>query len=449
MLETTVDSRPSWHSGHQTITLVVSLVFLLLVALASRGAWSSNPNFTSVELPSDSQEIGTVAMQAGNGAFDEATARVATAAPWSLHFYAVPGSEGDSLFVSTGRIGELGTSVFVSADTGAAPHRDSHGMTYSEEEQAYSWTFGGFFDPGHSLVEGSIQITTTASATQTQDTGPVGYRRFFVPTTSAPPLVSDDNLLELTLNDHSLPVDAYAIVMSINSPPGPAPTGHSFVGGTYSVRASGAIISSTQAMLLTVVYTPLTLGDVDPHTLSIFAWNPIDGQWYDIGGDLDSVIGQSLTTVTTRFTVYGLMATTHWRDVFNDFTGLSEWDHVTVLLPNGELVLDGLAYTGTATSRAITPTVAIDEWGHVTFASIMAAGTSLAVDVLSADGVLLLSDVMSGTSLASINPTTYPSLKLRATFSTDDLANSASLDEWTITWQPRSCKIYLPIVLRQ
>ena len=35
----------------------------------------------------------------------------------------------------------------------------------------------------------------------------------------------DDDLLELTLSDHSLPVDAYAIVMSTNSPPGPPPAG--------------------------------------------------------------------------------------------------------------------------------------------------------------------------------------------------------------------------------
>jgi hypothetical protein len=46
-------------------------------------------------------------------------------------------------------------------------------------------------------------------------------------------------------------------------------------------------------------------------------------------------------------------------------------------------------------------------------------GTSLTIDVLSADGIPLLSDVTSGMSLAAVDPTVYPSLKLRATLSTD------------------------------
>jgi hypothetical protein len=41
--------------------------------------------------------------------------------------------------------------------------------------------------------------------------------------------------------------------------------------------------------------------------------------------------------------VYGLMATTRWWDIFNDFTGLSERKNTTILLPNGELILNGTA----------------------------------------------------------------------------------------------------------
>ena len=378
----------------------------------------------------------------------------APATSWNLHFYAVPGSDGTSLFVSTGQTGQLGSTVYATADRGSAVDRDRFGMAYDHDEQAYNCTFDAFFDPGPSMVEGSIRITTTIQTARSLsqdpllDTGPVDYRRYFVPVLGAPELASDDNLLQLTLNDHSLPVDAYAIIMSANSPPKPPPVGHSFIGQTYSARASGAIITTTQPMLLNLAYTPLILGDTDPHILSIFAWDPVSREWHERGGDLDSVIGQHLSLLTDRFTVYGLMATTRWRDIFTDFTGLSEYHDITVLFPKGELTLNGLAYTGTAVTRAITPTVSSMEWCSLHYTSTVPAGTSLVVDILDSHGTLLLEDVDRETNLDMLDPVAHPSLKVRAAFSTDNLANSARLDEWFITWQPTPSIIYLPIVLR-
>jgi len=379
---------------------------------------------------------------------------LALATYWNLHFYAVPGADGTSLFVSTGQVGQLSSPVYATADRGSAVDRDRFGMSYDQDEQAYGCTFEAFFDPGPSTVEGSIRITTTVSSAlglgpESQlDTGPVDYGRFFVPTVGAPPLTSDDNLLELALTDHSLPVDAYAIVMSTNNPPGPPPAGHSFVGQTYSARASGAIITSTQPMLLNLAYTSLALGETDPHTLSAFAWDPVSAEWQDLGGRLDSLIGQYLSTVTDRFTVYSLMSTTRWRDIFADFSGLSEWEHVYVPPLSDELELDGTALSGTAVSRPITPTVSSMEWGHLTYTRTVPAGTSLVVDLLAGDGSLLIEDVASGTSLDTLDPVTHPSLKLRADLSTDNVANSPRLDEWTITWQPKHWTTYLPIILR-
>lgn len=377
----------------------------------------------------------------------------APATAWNLHFYAVPGSDGTSLFVSTGEVGQLGSTVYATADRGSAMDRDRYGMAYDQEEQNYNCTFEAFFDPGPSTVEGSIRITTTISTAHSPsqgsvlDTGPIDYRRYFVPTTYASELASDDNLLRLTLNDHSLPVDAYTIIMSANSPPKPPPAGHSFVGQSYSARASGAIITTTQPMLLNLAYTPLILGDIDPHTLSIFAWDPVFKEWRDRGGDLDSGIGQDLNLLTDRFTVYSLMATTRWRDIFTDLTGLSDSNGVTILFP-GELALNGQAYTGTAVSRAITPTVSSMEWDSFHYTSTVPAGTSLVIDILASDGSLLLEDVDSETSLDMLDAVTHPSLKVRASFSTDNLANSARLDEWFITWRPTQWIVYLPIVLR-
>jgi len=367
---------------------------------------------------------------------------------WRVHFYAVPGSDGTSLFVSTGQTVNVATSAEAEVNVGGARHH--RGMTYSTEESAYEVLISGVFTPGPSTAEGTIGLSADLSDGDTVQTPPVPFCRFFVPTTSADPVVSVDRNLEIILGDHSLPADAYALVMSTNVIPGQVPLGYQLVGQPYSVRASGATVTSTKPMLLKLFYTDTTLGQVDSHTLSILQWHPVFREWVDLGGSLDDMIENSVSTTTDRFTVYALMSTPRWRDAFNDFTGLSEWDdNVIVLLPSGDLVLDGLAYTGTATSRAITPTVAIDEWGRVTFTRTVPAGTSLTIDVLSAEGIPLLSDVASGASLASIDPTAYPSLKLRATFSTDDLLISASLHEWTITWQPRLCKLHLPIILRQ
>jgi uncharacterized repeat protein (TIGR01451 family) len=384
-----------------------------------------NKSITAVDVDADGPDLG----QNGPSVPNAAT-------PWRIHFYAVPGADGTSLFVSTGQTTELATTVTCEVEVGEARYR--HGMSYSIEETAYETLIGGVFAPGPSTVEGTIGLSTDLDDDETLDTGPVFYRRFFVPTTGAAPLVSDDNNLEMTLSDNSLPADAYALVMSTNAIPGPLPPGHQTVGQPYSVRASGANPTSMNPMLLKLFYTDTTLGNIDPHTLSILQWSPVSREWDDLAGNLDDLVENSVTTTTDRFTVYALMSAPHWRDGFNDFTGLSEWDHVTVLLPHGDLVLDGLDYTGTATSRVVTPAIAIDEWGFLTFSSTVPSGTSLTVDVLSADGTLLLGDVTSGSSLTSIDPTIYPSLKLQATFSTDDLAYSASLQEWTVTWQPMS-----------
>ncbi len=369
------------------------------------------------------------------------------AVPWRAHFFAVPGSDGTSLFVSTGQMAELDAAVTAEARVvGQAWRR--HSMTYSTEENAYETLISGIFVPGTLTDEGEIALTAALDSGDTLDTGPIHFRRFFVPTTGAAPIVSGDNNLEMTLTDDSLPVDAYALVMTANSVPGPMPLGHQLVGQPYSVRASGAIITSTRPMLLKLFYTDTTLGDLDPHTLSVLQWDPVSMEWDDSGGNLDDVIENSVSTTTDRFTVYTLMSTIYWRDAFNDFTGLSEWDHVSVLLPDGELVLDGLAYTGAATSRPITPTVSIDCWGHVYFTKTVPAGTSLTVDVLSADGTALLSDMTSGADLAAIDPIAYPRIELRAMLSTDDPAHSARLDEWMVTWQPKLYEAYLPLVFK-
>lgn len=439
-----------FNKGHLGKGLLILLSLILGAAALGSDTVQSYPSPSSLQETTAKLEPAIAASARKIGAalkMDEPSAPSATT-PWRVHFYAAPGSDGTSLFVSTGQTTELVADVNADLTVGGAP-RGSFGMTYNTGEMAYETWIGSAFNPGPSTTEGTLALSAEIDDDETLDTGYVPFRRFYVPTTGAAPIVATDNNLEMLLSDYSLEVDAYVLVMSSNVLPGPTPLGHRLIGQPYSVRASGAIVTSTKPMLLKLFYTDTTLGDVDAHTLSVMQWDPVARKWDDLGGNLDDAIEHSVSTTTGRFTVYTLMSTPCWRDGFNDFTGLSDWEGVTVLLPDGELMLNGLVYTGTATTRPITPTVSIESWGRITFTSTVPGGTSLTVDVLGADGTPLLSGVASGTDLSSIDPVIYSSLKLRATFLTDDLANSASMKEWSITWQPKLYRVYLPIVLKR
>jgi hypothetical protein len=376
----------------------------------------------------------------------DGTAAQGPTIPWHIHFYAVPGADGTSLFVSTGQTADVATNAEAAVNVGGAFKH--HGMTYNIEESAYEVLIGGVFTPGPFTAEGAIGLSADLSDGDTVQTPDVPFRRFFVPSTSADPVVSVDNNLEMTLSDNSLSAPAYVLVMSGNASPGPVPLGHQLVGQPYSVRASGATITSMKPMLLKLFYTDITLGEVDPHTLGILQWNPVSREWNDLDGTLDDWIENSVSTTTDRFTVYALMGTTRWRDGFNDPSGLSEREHTDILLLTSELILDGTTLTGTAVSRSITPTVSIGEWGTVSYTKTEPTGTSLTIDILEVSNNVVISDVADGTSLAMLDPNLYPSLKLRANLATDDLTETPRLDEWSITWQPRTCKTYLPLILR-
>ena len=102
--------------------------------------------------------------------------------------------------------------------------------------------------------------------------------------------------------------------------------------------------------------------------------------------------------------------------------------------------------TGTATSQLISP-VDLLSWRESFYTSTIPVSTSLTIDVLSSDGNVLLSNVSSGNSLASINPSIYPSIKLRASLATDDPSRSPEIDAWGVRWLIGS-RLYLPIILR-
>lgn len=369
-----------------------------------------------------------------------------TPLPWNVHFWAVPSGD-DALFISSGPMAQLSSSVGATVVIGGAPRQFA--MTYNASGSVYEAQANDVLLPTTQTAEGTIGLSTDLGNGNILDTGSIDFRRYFVPTVGAQPIVASDNNLEMTLSDHSLATDVYAVVMSANGLPGPLPPGYTLIGKPYSVRPSGAILTSTKPLLLKMFYSTLTLGNRDPHTLRIMQWEPepVSGRWIDLGGNLDDLFDNSLSTTTDQFGVYALVSTSCWTDAFNDLTGVSVADNVDVLVFSGELVLDGSDSSGTAISRAITPTLSLDSWGTLTYSRTLTNGTSLSIEVLDINNTPIFTNVASGMSLSALNPNAYPSLKLRATLTTDDLAKTPSLDQWSICWHADSLKVYLPLLL--
>lgn len=300
--------------------------------------------------------------------------------------------------------------------------------------------------PIETIVEGQILVTIIVSPTQTLESGPLPFVRAFIPASQLVSLVSSDNLLELTIFPNSLPADTYIFVLATSTPPGALPTAHRLIAPPYSIRASGALVLNDNPMSLRLSYDSLGLANATPHNLSIFAWDPASQIWLEKGGTLFTDQNH-LSIPTRRFTTYALLEVPAWRDTFADTSGLSMAND-TSPTPTGGLILSSNALSGTATSIPITPTTTIASWGHLVFTATTSTTTAVTVDVLSPEGKLLRANVTSGESLVTIDPATYPSLRLHSTLSTQVPGESPVLGEWRITWLPApSYSIFLPIVV--
>lgn len=390
--------------------------------------------------------VSVVYSQAGQAGQKEATGAI----PWNLHFEAVPVGD-DSLLIVTEQVAELNGDVSGGVSIGGAP-RTGFLMSYDKDEERYEGTAGQILIPGARSQEGTVALTATEDGNGgTLETSISGFRRYWVPNVGAGPVVSIDNLLEMVVGDNNLGVGVYVAVMANNVAPGSLPIGYQMLGSSYSVRAGGANPTSPHPMSLKMSYTETTLAGADPHSLIILGWDPVAEAWSALEGNLNDLIDKSFATATTRFGSYVLAAGTRWRDMFTDFTGLSERSNTTIFVAQGLLVLDGLSLSGSAVSRSIEPTTEIESWGTVAFEREVPAGTSLVIDVIDEQGNVILGDIESGTSLAGLDSAIYPSLKLQATFATNDAGNSPSLDEWTVDWVPQrqQAKVYLPLIMHE
>jgi hypothetical protein len=59
---------------------------------------------------------------------------------------------------------------------------------------------------------------------------------------------------------------------------------------------------------------------------------------------------------------------------------------------------------------------------------------------------VLFSDVANGIDLSGFDQETYPSLMLRANYTTDNKAISPKLDSWQLTWTASLVNVFLPLI---
>jgi hypothetical protein len=283
---------------------MAGLSFLLLAGMAIRPLAALSQINDITEPPFVKSRSSS--LETGGAHPGPAGTSIEVTSAWNPYINAIPDSDGTSLFVGAGRIGEWSSTVYGTVDTGPTSHDRCHALAYKPSNETYGYPFEALFTP-QVEVEGSITISTTTSISGTLFAGPVFYKRSYVPLTATTDLISSDGLFALHLEDHSLSVNGYTVILPTNAPPGPLPFNHTVIGSPYAIRASGSVTSTTQPGLLKMYYTPETLGDTDPKTINIYAWNPADSEWANLGGTL-SERDSSLSVVTSRFTVYALMA---------------------------------------------------------------------------------------------------------------------------------------------
>jgi hypothetical protein len=390
------------------------------------------------------------------GAFHDNAPAIVPAGSLAPFLDVVPDPNGTDILISAGGVGQLGGTVFANLEIGPTHDKGGWTMTYSDTAQTYFATATGFTPTG--TEEAPLSITTTLGL----NTGITYLKRAYVPARTAQAINSVDGNLQLSVvTTDTLASETYVAVVPSFAPPGPAPAGHRIVGSVYSARASGALAESDKPMVLRLTYDQATLAGADPRALAIFGWvaDPDKKHWERLGGQLFADQGY-VSVATKRFTTYALMATTTWHDDFEDFElgGLDQArsSNITpdLLGENLAVALQDTPGQGVAVSLPITPTTVISGWGTLVFTSTAPApSTTLAVDVLSADGAtVLLSNIASGASLASIDAVQHPAIRLRARLGSTALGQSPKLDAWQVTWQQQGQEqqfsIYLPAIVR-
>ncbi len=358
----------------------------------------------------------------------------------------VPSQDGTELYISAQDSDVLSGTVFANIGIGPGHQEGSYTMSYSNTVQTYIAMAAGF-TPGTD-ASGPLSISTTSGL----NSGTVAFNRAFIPASTTTSIHSIDGFLQLSVvSTDTFNTDTYITVVPSYGLSDALPLGHMLVGSSYSVRAPATTLNTTRPMSLRIYYDETILAGTDPHTLAIFAWDASNKQWDNLGGRL-FYNQKYLSVATSRFTTFALLATTTWRDEFDDFNEFDTIDNITLALEDGDfsLIMANTPGIGTAVSKPITPNGTIESWGTLTFTyATDPPTTTLTIDVLSLEGTELQTNLTAGSSLMAIDPVQHPSLKLRANLTSTETSFTPYLDQWQLTWQVEmENKVYLPMVQR-
>ncbi|NJN66063.1 MAG: hypothetical protein HC884_04770 [Chloroflexaceae bacterium] len=356
----------------------------------------------------------------------------------------VPSSDGKGIIVSARGIGAAETNLYANVSIGPGGKKNSYTMPYAEDVEAYA-TFVSGFEPVNDIA-GTVSLSTTQGASSQT----VWFDRLHIDAEADSAFVSSDGLLRMIwLSADALPDNTYLAISPGLAPPGPIPAGHQVIGSTYTVRASGSLVTTDAPLLLELAYDPSLLSGIDPHTLDVFTWdaNPDNPRWVALNAQLDDQ-DNLLSVSTSRLATYALLATPSWRDEFLTTSSLDVITNVVTLASS--LTLSDTTHTGTAVSQLITLSEGDGAWDTITFTAVAdPPDTTVTVDILDAAGNVLLADVGSGDSLQSIDPARHDAIKLRATLASTVEDESPTLERWQVSQTIASeSLVYLPLIVR-
>lgn len=435
--------------AHRNIPLVVLACILVLSLVAGSGmgaglAWPETATAATLLRQQPMPDTG----QPGLLEESPSPGRDATTSHEESHaaLHAIPSADGTSMFLAAERLGSLTAQTHATLTIGGTSHEPSH-TDCDPDSGVCEFGFEAVLVPYAPTISMTADISATHPTSGVVPLANSTFERKYVPGDEPAWIYTLDSHGELFVPTGALMPESYLVMMNAVGSPGGLPGGHQLINLPYSIRASGAITQSLTPMLLRLTYDPASAGNVDPHTLSIFYWNAGSEQWQDTRS---TPLGQQAGHAVSirRFGTYALLASTEWRDTFQDYSGVAQRQNLEVIY-GGRLALLRTATHGWLTSVPITPPDSGFSWGNITFAGETPAGTALQVDVLAPDGTELLHNVASGASLAALSPATYPSLRLRGTLDSPAAGLSPYLDQWSISWTVQEQRIFLPMIVRR
>lgn len=371
----------------------------------------------------------------------------------SIH--AIPGSDGASIDVYAGRLADLtgaASAQLTSYERGHTSYEPGH-TDYTPDTGVYHFTFDGVTTPYVTGPSMSVQITTTNAAGAPITLGASEFIRHYVPSDLTRTFTSRDGAARLQIPAGALGSSHYLIIMDTATAPADPPAGYRRISRPFSVRASGTNVSP-DPLFLELDFRAALLGDADRHTVSMFFWNEEAHRWEDVESE-PWASSDTHQQQIQRLGVYMMMAGATWRDSFKDDSGLALAGACAHVQPDaGRLILEDGFTEGCAVTQPITPTgQSFAGWERLQYAGEIPNGARLTVDVLAADGTLLLADLPNGAGLASLDPAAHPSVRLRANLSRGSAAASPVLEQWAISWRPAGSAVltpraYLPLLLR-